>query len=68
MLGELQMKETPRWGSKNAEQELQASNGLDSQLYEHKKLTLLTSERVVEFVQMRPIDNLHMILRDLQRN
>ena len=66
-LGLLDFRSLPRWGQKNRYQENSGLNVFDSQVFLQNKTTVLTDSRLVELSQVRPIDNLFTILREMVR-
>jgi hypothetical protein len=69
MLGLLKVREPPVWGRSNLSiQAYTAFNELDIQMFVHNKVTILTDSRLVEMSQIRPIDNLFMLLCELTRS
>lgn len=68
MLGLLKVREPPVWGRSNlAIQAYSAFKELDLQMFAHNKVTILTDSRLVEMTQIRPVDNLYMLLCELTR-
>jgi hypothetical protein len=68
MLGLLKVKETSMWGKENQSiLTYTASNALVNQVFLKSGSTLLTNHRLIELYQIRPIDNLFMLIAELNR-